>query len=337
MQNNAFGSERDQYVFTAEARLTRLFTGDDQLESWLRAGLAFGLPDPNAESRIQLLQKAQLISAATFEALIGAGESYKPMFIHEIWDALVRARIFVRQFREGRGDAMLADHLIDVRRLLEHLQDGTFANLFYPPNKLHERYSPAIVAIDVRTATGDIKRGSGFIVKVDDTPSRWLVTCLHNVEPGAVTIEAITSGPGRAIEVCEPLISDRYDLAFFPTRTDIQSTPLVLRDTGTIFDEVFSLGYPAVPRSESVLLGHRGEINARLNVVIDRHPAIIISNLVSPGSSGGPVLDREGRCTGMSIRWLEGEWDGERARFSAALPATTILDELSRLRGDARA
>lgn len=337
MRNDAIGGEREQYVFTAEARLTRLFTGDDQLESWLRAGLAFGLPDANAEGRVQLLQKAQLISAATFEALMGAGDSYKPMFVHEIWDALVRARIFIRQFREGRGDAMLADHLIDVHRLLEHLQDGTFANLFYSPHKLHERYSPAVVAIDVKTAQGDLKRGSGFIVKVDDTSSRWIVTCLHNVEPGAVKVEAFTSGTGRAIEVGEPLLSEGYDVAFFPTRTDIQSTPLVLRDTGTIFDEVFSLGYPAVPRSESVLLGHRGEINARLNVIVDRHPAIIISNLVSPGSSGGPVLDREGRCVGMSIRWLEGEWDGERARFSAALPATIIRDELSRLRGDARA
>ena len=82
-----------------------------------------------------------------------------------------------------------------------------------------------------------------------------------------------------------------------------------------------------------VLTGHRGEVNAIADLYVQRSPAIIISNLVAPGSSGGPVLTVDGRCVGMTIRWLEGEMeDGEKTRFSAALPALAILEEMTRKR-----
>ena len=99
-------------------------------------------------------------------------------------------------------------------------------------------------------------------------------------------------------------------------------------DRAEVFDDVYTLGFPKVPGSQSILLGHRGEVNAITDHYLQRCRLLVISNLVSPGSSGGPVLDRYGRCVGMTVDWLEGEWAGEKARFSAALPAREIMETL---------
>jgi len=250
-----------------------------------------------------------------------------------MWDVLLRAQIFVRQWRGNAGDQRHADHQIDTRRLLDHLRDGTFCNLFHPPSALVTHYAPSVVAIDVATASGGCSRGSGFVVSIDDSGKCWLVTCRHNVDPNeGITVTAITSAAGRALEVGDPYLSEACDVAIYPLVGDFNSTPIVLHDAGEVFDDVYTLGFPRVPGAQPLMLGHRGEINGRAHLYLRKCEAIIISNLVSPGSSGCPVLDKNGRCLGMTIRWLEGEWGGEKARFSAALPASTLLAEFVELR-----
>ena len=76
-------------------------------------------------------------------------------------------------------------------------------------------------------------------------------------------------------------------------------------------------------------------MNGRANLYVEKCPALIISNLVSPGNSGGPVLTRDGHCVGMTINWLEGEHlEGgkiERMRFAAALPAQLLREAIVEL------
>lgn len=328
-------NDRDIYIDRAEVALSAYLSNEAGYDRRIEAGIRFKGINNHARvaNTLNLLRNAAMISSSTFEAMIGGGYAYTPMFVHEMWEALVRAKVFVRQFSGDRGDAELADHMVDKHLLFNHLRDSTFANLFHPPSRLHTRYAPAVAAIDVKLQNGDLARGSGFVVRVDDAGGHWLFTCLHNVDPTEVTVTEIRSATGRLLEVGGPLLSTRYDFAIFPVSTEIQGPTLVLKDGGSVFDDVYTLGFPGVPRSEAGMLGHRGEINARVEVVTDRHPALVISNLVSPGSSGGPVLDREGRCLGMSIRWLEGEWGGEKARFSAALPASVLIDEFKLLSG----
>jgi hypothetical protein len=333
--NEEIENDRKVYIEKAEAVLSNYIYNDSEFYIRLEDGIRFkGIHNhARVANTINLLRSSAMISSSTFEAMISGGRSYKPMFVHEMWEALVRTKVFVRQFSGDRGDAELADHMIDRHRLLNHLLDSTFVNLFHPPSWLHARYAQAVVAIDVMLQNEDLARGSGFVVRMDDTERRWLFTCLHNVDPTKVTVKGIMSATGLPIEVGPPLLSTRYDFAIFPVSTALHGPILVLKEGGSVFDDVYTLGFPGVPRSEAGMLGHRGEINARVDVVSDGHPALVISNLVSPGSSGGPVLDREGRCIGMSIRWLEGEWGGERARFSAALPANVLIDEFKLLSG----
>ena len=91
-------------------------------------------------------------------------------------------------------------------------------------------------------------------------------------------------------------------------------------------DKVFTLGFPNIPLAEAGVVGHLGEVNGFVKVIEETTELILISNLVSPGSSGGPVINRYGLCVGMSTNWLEGEWQGQKARFSRAIPAGDIIN-----------
>jgi len=69
------------------------------------------------------------------------------------------------------------------------------------------------------------------------------------------------------------------------------------------------------------LLAHSGEINSEISTY-DGDRFLIISQAVSPGSSGAPVLDESGMCVGMVVRALELQYENGRIISSnAAIPA----------------
>jgi S1-C subfamily serine protease len=72
-------------------------------------------------------------------------------------------------------------------------------------------------------------------------------------------------------------------------------------------------------------LAHGGELNAIVSSYHgDQH--LIISNLVAPGNSGGPVLDEAGVCVGMVVNSLETTHDGGISTANAAIPSSVVLD-----------
>lgn len=289
------------------------------------------LPDPHAENRIGFLGDLRQISYPTFQAIMCGGKSYDLMLVLELWTALVAAGIFIESYRASPGQLAFADHSIEPLLLWNHLHDQTFENIFYPASYLHERYSPATVSVDVVLRNGDESRGSGFIIR-DAKARQWVLTCKHNIDPKAgIEVRQISTAKGDRVSVGSPKLSQSFDVALYPIPAAPECVPFRLHDLGAVFDEVYTLGYPKIPGAVPGLLGHRGEVNGRTELYLERSPALIISNLVSPGSSGGPVVDRYGRCLGMTIRWLEADWQDERARFSAALPASTILAEIDLL------
>ena len=314
-----------EYARLAEQWFKVKFCDRGKFEAQLRAGLLFNGADPYAENKIEQTRSMGFFSLELFQAMICGGQSFMPMYVSIVWDRLLAAGIVFKALAFVIGQPF-ADHQIDEQRLHLHLNDGTFINLFASPARLLDRYQHAVASVDV-TKGGDQFRGTGFVVR--HRQRLCFVTCKHNVDASkGVTVEAITSSSGKRLHHGPFEISEAYDIATARLESSIEGPCFAFSDLVEVFDEVFTLGYPYVPRVDSMLVGHRGEMNGRANLYVERCPALIISNLVSPGSSGGPVLTRDGHCVGMTINWLEGEWGQreklERMRFSAALPAELL-------------
>ncbi|MCW2363867.1 MULTISPECIES: S1 family peptidase [Sphingobium] len=298
-------------------------------EDRLRAGLNFGGGDGYADKKIDFARNLSFFSLELFQAMICGGEAYRPAYVTILWQRLVSSGIVIPAWGALKGSP-LADHQIDEKQLIGHLVDRTFLNLLLPPARLLDRYQSAVAAVDVLKGD-DPFRGTGFLVRHNGRSV--FVTCKHNVDPAeGIEIKSVETAAGDRLKLGAMRVSKQYDIAVAHLLGDSHGPHFALSDRVEVFDEVFTLGYPYVPRAEPVLLGHRGEMNARTNLYAEKCPALIISNLVSPGGSGGPVLSRDGHCIGMTINWLEGQWGTpnslEKMRFSAALPSELIREAI---------
>ncbi|WP_422343436.1 S1 family peptidase [Parasphingorhabdus sp.] len=299
-----------------------LFENASLFRATVASGLSF-MNSANADSKLNLMDR-NLFSEELLQAMICGGKSYKSGPVNYIWKCLVERELVIRA--TGYMPGAFVDHNLVLPLILEHLRSKTLSNIFAPPAALIERYKNAVVAIDVHNSSGSRSRGTGFFAVEENSNSGLLYTCKHNVDPDAgIEILNITTAAGAVVEFGPPRCHPTEDLAVIPVGQFGASEPVFrFREEVEVFDEVYTLGYPKVPCAEAGVIGHRGEINGKVKLFVGGSDVLLISNLVSPGNSGGPVLDRDGFCVGMSIKWLEGEWDGERARFSAALPASLI-------------
>ena len=306
-------------VPVAAMRFALLYSDTPRAMNIIRAGLNFRRAD-HIEAKLGLLESANLFSLELFEALISGGEGYKPGVVIHVWRSLIEAEVVRPAF--GHMPGAHADHHLHYGMLLRHLRDDTFVNLFNPPAALIERYASAIVAIDVVTANGAQSRGSGFVTS--HSGARFLITCRHNVDPAKVTNIACSTADGATLSVEEIWLSPSEDLAIARLVSKFDAPAFSLSADVGIFDDVYTMGFPLVPRAEALVVGHRGEVNGLADLYMERTSVLLISNLVSPGSSGCPVVKKDGRCVGMTSDWLEGKYGEQIARFSAAVPASLI-------------
>jgi hypothetical protein len=101
----------------------------------------------------------------------------------------------------------------------------TSLNLFAPPSALANRYAGASVAMDA-TKNGQLSRGSGFLVRFDESVR--IFTCKHNVVPaGGVTDIQISDSKGSKLTFDTPKLFSRYDLAMYRL-TDLEQHPIRL-------------------------------------------------------------------------------------------------------------
>lgn len=305
-----------------EQRFRLLFENTEEFSAVVAAGLKF-MQASRIDEKIALL-KSNMFSEELLQATICGGQSFKMGPISYIWHRLVDRQIVVRA--TGHMPGAFADHNIVLPLLIEHLNAGTLKNILAPPSALLDRYRHAIVAVDGRTRTGATSRGTGFFAVPFVGGAATLYTCRHNVDPGAgIEVTGVTGADGVSYPFGSPRCHPTEDVATIPILGATPETPIFhFRDEAEVFDEVYTIGFPLVPCAEAGAVGHRGEVNGFAKLYLGGSDVILISNLVSPGNSGGPLVDRDGFVVGMSIKWLEGEWDGERARFSAALPAHLV-------------
>jgi hypothetical protein len=167
------------------------------------------------------------------------------------------------------------------------------------------KYRSAIVHIIVRTEHGDESGGTGFFVA---EPQNQIVTARHLFDEGRslVRIEDI-GGNVIAREVANVrLAPGRPDLASIRCEMPGEVTAFRIDwdDYGTEeFDEVLIFGYPPLAGHNVALISARAQVIALAPLTGEsgRH-SIIISRVVAPGCSGGPVVSSEGLVVGVLSR-----------------------------------
>ena len=315
-----------------EALVPRLYTGlrlylTDQaaFAKRVEAGFKFLGQTQNLEQRLTLLKNGW-ISQAVFIAMVCGGESFSSGPLQFMWQRLIDEDVFV-DMMSGVAPGAYVSHQIASERLVQLLAAEALPNIFRSPSALAETYSASILAVDV-VKSGQEFRGSGFILNARG--QHFVVTCKHNVDPGDdIESVKISDTQGRSIEIGGFTLHPSLDVAWSPLPSRHTGPTFCPGPASEMFDEVFTLGYPMIPGGLATLVGHRGEVNGYVDLYLAKTGAILVSNLVSPGNSGCPVIRKDGLCVGMTIRWAEGEYGADKARFSCALPIADIVADIS--------
>lgn len=286
----------------------------------------------NAEARANNINSGWF-SKEMMAAVISGGKEYKTGPLDYIWRSLVSAQCVIEHF--GSIGRPFYDSDLCVPVIKNFIETDNFQNIFYPPSNFVKRYSDAIVSIDVLDINKKERRGSGFIFS-DTEAKKWLCTAYHNIKDNKIV--SIRNGKGEIVEIGEVLGISEADVSFSPIVSPISGPTFKFFKDLELFDDIYTFGFPLVPCVDSVLIGHRGELNGVGKNYINKTDTMIISNLISPGSSGGPILNKYGFCVGMSAAALEGHIQSEGLqhgplqRFSAGIPFYEIEKAFRELR-----
>lgn len=178
-----------------------------------------------------------------------------------------------------------------------------------------ERVIPSVVLLSVSDQSGTpLALGSGFVVADEQ-----VATCLHVMRGGAAAYVTV-AGEVQKIPVVAILAQDtRSDLVVLKT-PGLRAKPIQLRSSEQlrVGNQIYAAGNPRGLEgtfTEGIVSGFREMNEVRL---------IQISAPISPGSSGGPVVDTNGFVVGVAVATFR---DGQNLNF--AVPADRLRPLLS--------
>ncbi|MDT4955190.1 MAG: hypothetical protein QOJ02_3328 [Acidobacteriota bacterium] len=185
------------------------------------------------------------------------------------------------------------------------------------------RVLPSVVLVETPCGRGRTMFGSGFVVA-----QGMVATNRHTVECDGESYVTLV-GQDKKFRVVAKYLDAAHDLAILKEE-GLNATALPLSDAQnlSIGDKVYAAGNPRGLEgtfSDGIISGLRYSAGR-----------IQFTAAISPGSSGGPVVDEYGRVIGVTVSYLEG---GQNLNFAVptAFLKTLIADVQSGKANDARA
>lgn len=174
-----------------------------------------------------------------------------------------------------------------------HAQDGDLT-----PKQVAQKFLPAVVKIETFDPAGKATgSGTGFAVRPDGI----VITNFH-VIANAHSAQALTGNGGGRVSVLGAIEIDRErDFAILKLQAvDLPTVRMGNSDRAESGDEVIALGAP-LGLEGTVSTGIVSNVRDWKNHRVVQHTAAI-----SPGSSGGPLLNRSGEVIGVNTFLLTG-------------------------------
>ncbi len=312
----------NQYVALAQSRdeaEARLKTAAAELDRLQRAADS----NPNARARMggainaarnRVIREHQTVNSAT--AKMAAIEKKGNAVLNTL-RGMVEHRD--RLVRENADTLVRIDRLEEKKAATPAPAGGAASDAAKPgpakpgavltPEQLFKRASPAVVRVEATGPAGGTSSGTGFLVDGRGT----VVTNAHVVR-GAHTITVTRYGVRHAV-IGSPAINKQHDLARL--RTDIrEATYLTLSDRKPeVGEKVYAIGTPLGLFNNTLSDGLVSGIRRKdLNDYLIQTTAPI-----SPGCSGGPLLDARGIVLGVTTATVTG---GQNLNF--AIPAYAV-------------
>lgn len=191
-----------------------------------------------------------------------------------------------------------------------------------PPRRstLHQKNIPAIakaatgavVSIIMSDKEGrPIAQGSGFVISKDGR----IGTNYHVIKTGTSAIAKLPDGAFFVVDGVLAVDKDR-DIAILKAHgTDFRTVTLGSSDNVQVGEEIVAIGNPL--SLESTV--SNGIISGIRNVNGEGGKFLQVTAPISPGSSGGPLLDMAGDVVGITTLYLKG---GENLNF--AIPINDV-------------
>ena len=220
-------------------------------------------------------------------------------------------------FVSGSEDGTIL--LWDIRRFIENETDN-YSLVPHQATPLAQKALNATVYLEVERGNGRRARGSGFFVRPG-----YVATNYHVIE-GAETTVARLVGTETTYTMEKIVATDeKHDLAIIKViGSTAAELPLGNSDEIRIGETVYAVGNPKGLQgtvSKGIVSSMRDFGQNGIRIQIDAP--------ISPGNSGGPVLNEKGEVIGVSVSGIQGI-DAQNLNF--AIPSNYLKTLLRRVR-----
>lgn len=185
--------------------------------------------------------------------------------------------------------------------------------------EIFERASPAVVQIVMKGADGlPVSQGSGFLVNGEGL----VVTNAHVVRTAGATTAVVLFRDDTTHEVDQVhAVYPEMDLAVLNVPVSGAAFLVLSPELPRVGARAYALGNPLGIRhtiSDGIISGYQP--------IDGNHVMLQTTAPISPGSSGGPLLDERARVVGVTT----GSMEGEAQNLNFAVPASAIEELLRR-------
>ena len=158
----------------------------------------------------------------------------------------------------------------------------------------------SVVRVEVKTLSGDLRRGSGFIID----ERGFVVTNDHVLgEPDDITIKLHDNKTFAGEKVGIVYRNRLQDIAILMLRkpTPPVFSSLAIGESPNYLEDVYVVGYPF-----GRLTTATGKMNSLEETILDEFSYMSIDATLDPGYSGAPVVNKKGKVMGIATR-IEGK------------------------------